>query len=580
MDHELLPDLATEAKLSRWPIDRSAAVDYARVLGTAGGVQAEVCDVREIEIPGITLGEFVGSGANASVYSARFSDGDGDLVAVKVMHVGLEGGERRFDRERRAMERLATVESVAPVLLSGLLEDGRPYLVMPLYEASLQDTIKSDGPLEPESAAEIVSTIALAVGEGHEQGVLHLDLKPSNILLDSSGAAFIADFGIAELTDASTSLSGAMLTPHYAAPERFQDVKPDSAADVYALGATLYALMAGHPPFATDENGAPAAVMMRILSGEIEMDDLPSSTSPALRSVISLAMHTDPEARPSAKDLSALISKALDEPETMLDAPRHDDSETKSWNRVSDRATVNRGSAKGDRRRRPVALALTTGVLFIVGAIWISGDRSPVESEVLTSTETSSSADSELPVGTTSDAPQDIADPEATSTTASSAELVESSSSTVAPEPGETDTALETSAGGTEPDPVEVPTTTTAAPTTTTTTTVATTSTTVTVPVLDVPVGLAESAQGNRNGRQFVTVVWNQPDGGVFVQVERDGQIVRQADDNGVYSDEGSFAVGQAVVYRIRAVSGDVTSAWSSPVTITFSCEADRCPEA
>ena len=131
------------------------------------------------------------------------------------------------------------VESVAPVLLSGLLEDGRPYLVMPLYEASLQDTIKSDGPLEPESAAEIVSTIALAVGEGHEQGVLHLDLKPSNILLDSSGAAFIADFGIAELTDASTSLSGAMLTPHYAAPERFQDVKPDSAADVYALGLSL-----------------------------------------------------------------------------------------------------------------------------------------------------------------------------------------------------------------------------------------------------------------------------------------------------------------------------------------------------
>ena len=435
------------------------------------------------------------------MYSARFSEGDGDLVAVKVMHVGLEGGERRFDRERRAMERLATVESVAPVFLSGLLEDGRPYLVMPLYESSLQDTIRSDGPLEPEAAAQVVSTIAAAVGEGHEQGVLHLDLKPSNILLDSTGAAFIADFGIAELTDASTSLSGAMLTPHYAAPERFQDARPDTAADVYALGATLYALIAGHPPFTTDENGAPAAVMMRILNDEIEIDDLPSTTSPALRSVISLAMHKDPEARPSAKDLSALISTALGEPETVLHAPLLDDSETKSWNRPTHETTGHQASAQGDRRRGPVGLALAMCLLLVVGAIWITGDRSPVETEVLTSTETGSSTDTELlSAATTSDAPQDAADPEATSTTTSSTELVESSSSTVTPDPEETETAPDIAVGETEPDQLEPPTTTTTAPTTTTVATTTSTPTTVPVPVLDVPVGLSESAQGNRNG--------------------------------------------------------------------------------
>lgn len=115
--------------------------------------------MQEIEVPGIELSDFVGSGANASVF-AGIDEDSGERVAVKVMHVGIDGGERRFERETEAMARLSEVEGVVPLLRSGLLGSGRPYLVTALYERSLQKVIDEQEPMESTEASRLVAVVA------------------------------------------------------------------------------------------------------------------------------------------------------------------------------------------------------------------------------------------------------------------------------------------------------------------------------------------------------------------------------------------------------------------------------------
>ena len=160
---------------------------------------------------------------------------------------------------------------------------------MPLYEQSLQDVLQA-GALEESKAVALIALIAEAIANAHDLAVVHLDIKPSNILMDTKGAPVVADFGIAEMTDSSASLSGAMMTPQYAAPERFNDVDPNPAADVYALGATLFALLAGRPPFATKENTSPAAVMTRVIQEPVPLDELPDIISDPVRDLLLRAM--------------------------------------------------------------------------------------------------------------------------------------------------------------------------------------------------------------------------------------------------------------------------------------------------
>jgi tetratricopeptide (TPR) repeat protein len=204
-----------------------------------------------------TLLEVLGSGGMGIVYRAHHAELKRD-VALKQIITGPLATEADIQRFRNEAESAATLEhaNIVPVHEVGE-NDGRHYLTMRLMEGGSLASHINDYPSDPRAAARLVAAVAHAVHHAHQRGVLHRDLKPSNILLDGAGAPHVTDFGLARrISDESTlTESGAIVgTPAYMSPEqaagRVRDVT--MATDVYALGAILYALLTGRPPFRGD----------------------------------------------------------------------------------------------------------------------------------------------------------------------------------------------------------------------------------------------------------------------------------------------------------------------------------------
>jgi eukaryotic-like serine/threonine-protein kinase len=203
-------------------------------------------------LPGLTDLTPLGQGGFATVYRARQVQLNRE-VAVKIDNRVLqtERDRRRFLREAHAAARLSGHPHVVSVHDANFTPDGTPYLVMELCTGgSLADVIRREGPLSPDRVRLIGAQLADALAAAHAEGVLHRDIKPGNILLDRYGTAKLADFGLAALLDAegSSTVTRDALSPSYAAPEAFAMAQPTPAADVYALAATLYDLLAGRPP--------------------------------------------------------------------------------------------------------------------------------------------------------------------------------------------------------------------------------------------------------------------------------------------------------------------------------------------
>ena len=195
------------------------------------------------------------------------------LVALKVIRfaVASDGPEReRFRREG---------EAVARVKHSNIVEvydadevDGQPYIAMELLEGGTLARRVRDRPLTPREAAGLVRTLALAVQAAHEAGVVHRDLKPTNVLFAADDTPKVADFGLAKLLDAETgqTRTGDVLgTPAYMAPEqaRGDAGRIGPRTDVYGLGAMLYELLHGKPPFRGSDR---KAVLKQVLHGRLE----------------------------------------------------------------------------------------------------------------------------------------------------------------------------------------------------------------------------------------------------------------------------------------------------------------------
>lgn len=255
----------------------------------------------DLDIEGLADAEPVGSGGNAVVYRAYEADQD-RWVAVKVIRgVGDEAELRRFDRERRAMGRLSQHDGIVTIYYSGITGRGEPYLVMPLLEnSSLQDRIDSDGPIPWPEAVELMTTVAQTVEAAHQQNVIHRDLKPGNILLSSGGHPLVADFGIARHTGGSASIqsSAITLTPAYSPPETIDGASPTRSADIYGLGATLFALIAGSPPFVTDRDETMLALLMRVSQDSVR-DLRPDGVPNHVCRAIEHAMAKAPDDRPT-----------------------------------------------------------------------------------------------------------------------------------------------------------------------------------------------------------------------------------------------------------------------------------------
>ncbi|KOX13802.1 serine/threonine protein kinase [Saccharothrix sp. NRRL B-16348] len=203
-------------------------------------------------MPGLTDLTPLGQGGFATVYRARQVQLNRE-VAVKVDDRVLrtERDRRRFLREAHAAARLSGHPHVVSVHDANFTPQGTPYLVMELCTGgSLADLVRREGPLSADRVRRLGVQLADALAAAHAEGVLHRDIKPGNILLDRYGTAKLADFGLAALLDAegSSTVTRDALSPSYAPPEAFAMAQPTPAADVYALAATLYDLLAGKPP--------------------------------------------------------------------------------------------------------------------------------------------------------------------------------------------------------------------------------------------------------------------------------------------------------------------------------------------
>jgi serine/threonine protein kinase/ribosomal protein S27E len=199
--------------------------------------------------------EELARGGMGVVYKARQKSLN-RIVALKMILAGRlasDGDVERFQSEAEAAAKLEH-PGIVPIFEVGE-QDGQHYFSMGYVESqSLAAKVTHDGPLPPREAAKLVCQIAEAIAFAHEQGVIHRDLKPANVLLDQDNQPKVTDFGLAKLTEGGSELTGTgqiLGTPSYMPPEQatgdLSRIGP--RADIYSLGAVLYYLLTGRPPF-------------------------------------------------------------------------------------------------------------------------------------------------------------------------------------------------------------------------------------------------------------------------------------------------------------------------------------------
>jgi serine/threonine protein kinase len=254
----------------------------------------------------------VGRGAMGIVWRARDQLLDRD-VAVKEVQMAdtLTEHERAnaYQRTLREAKTAARLSHPAVVSVYDVADDGgRPWIVMELVNAqSLDQLLASSGPLSPRQTAEIGRQLLSALSVAHGAGVLHRDVKPSNVLLGLDGRAVLTDFGIATFQgDPKLTQTGMVMgSPGFTAPERIRGGGATPASDLWSLGATLYAAVQGHGPY--ESRGGAITTMSAIIN-----EDAPAAPAAgALGGVIEALLRREPVDRPDAVTASRMISDVV-----------------------------------------------------------------------------------------------------------------------------------------------------------------------------------------------------------------------------------------------------------------------------
>ncbi|HZV07322.1 MAG TPA: protein kinase [Gemmataceae bacterium] len=249
---DLLPELEQRIAVLEWMAETPKVIRVAASSDSAGSPQAAAAPARWPNIPGYEIVGELGRGGMGVVYKARQTQLD-RMVALKMILSGGMADQDDLARFRTEAEAIARLQHANIVQIHEVGEhDGRPFFSLEFCAGgSLADKLNGT-PLPAERAASLVETLAQAMEAAHQSHVIHRDLKPANVLLTADGTPKITDFGLAKKLDVpgQTYTGAVMGTPSYMAPEQAsgqKDIGP--AADVYALGAILYELLTGRPPF-------------------------------------------------------------------------------------------------------------------------------------------------------------------------------------------------------------------------------------------------------------------------------------------------------------------------------------------
>jgi serine/threonine-protein kinase len=244
----------------------------------------------------------LGRGGMGIVYKAH-EESLNRFVAIKVLGEHLTEDPdhvERFLREARSAASLNHPNIVQIYAVSE--EDGRHFFAMEYVSGrSLQQILRSSGPLEPIQVARIALQTASGLRAAHDQGIIHRDIKPANLLIDDRGLVKIADFGLALVTGGVSRLTATgmfMGTPGYLSPEQCLDQNPDHRTDIYSLGVTLYEALSGKVPFVAD---SPLALLRQIV--EVDPPDLGKlkpDVDPEIRTIVVRMMAKDRNLRVSS----------------------------------------------------------------------------------------------------------------------------------------------------------------------------------------------------------------------------------------------------------------------------------------
>jgi serine/threonine protein kinase len=336
-------------------------------------------------LPGISRLEHIGDGGFADVYRG-YQDHIGRAVAVKVLRVAVtdKAAADQFRVEAQALGRLDGFDNVLRVHGADVLPDGRPYLITELCDGSLHQLISKRGPLATEQATAIGYLIARGLLAAHGQGILHGDVAPKNVLLRPSGVPVLADFGMAVLRDYGVAAATGRTLTH-AAPEILRDdAVLTPASDVYGLGSTIYAALAGQSPFPLRTGENSHAHVLRVLTEpppELSRADVPAR----VRALLSAMLAKSPDDRPTLTEVAQLLA-APDHPhrsistktmptEPTLATVRHSapavalppwadpDDKDNSWH--------DPWAEDGKRRRRWLLPGAATGAALAIGLVVI-----------------------------------------------------------------------------------------------------------------------------------------------------------------------------------------------------------------
>jgi eukaryotic-like serine/threonine-protein kinase len=286
--------------------------------------QGQCMNIRElagVQIDEYHLKSIIGEGGMSAVYRAYQEELDRN-VAIKVLSDKLSADPnyiKRFQQEARTAASLEHVH-IVPVYDYGVYE-GMSYVVMRLLGDNLSQRLHGSQPISMNDVIPMVEQIARALDYAHSRGIVHRDVKPSNIMFDDSGTAYLVDFGIAKAMQGDSGLTMenmVMGTPPYMSPEQWRDEGVGAASDQYAFAVVVFQVLTGRLPFQAET--APQWMYKHINEKPPLATEFNPSLSPAVAEVLNRALHKDAKRRyPLVSNFSNALARAITNPSTAGD---------------------------------------------------------------------------------------------------------------------------------------------------------------------------------------------------------------------------------------------------------------------